>query len=208
MIMILKLPSSTGRTQSLINNPTESHPGNLPKLKFKLFEISPISEEYNAFLTEMCLTFFCSCRSLSIYIFDLLRYTVFLFTTFTTNPPPEVPKEFVSFLIRNSRWSQWPLIGRNIFHFFSRTTSREGLRLARDVTPWVLKQCCYFSELLGLVYGVYYYIIIYHAMSNLVHGEMYSIQHYVIKFVSDLRQVDGFLRVLRFPSLIKLTTTI
>ena len=26
-----------------------------------------------------------------------------------------------------------------------------------------------------------------------VHGEVYSIQHYVIKFVSDLRQVDGFL---------------
>ena len=24
-------------------------------------------------------------------------------------------------------------------------------------------------------------------------GEVYSIQHYVIKFVSDLRQVDGFL---------------
>ena len=34
------------------------------------------------------------------------------------------------------------------------------------------------------------------------------IQHYVIKFVSDLRQVDGFLRVLRFPPPIKLTTTI
>ena len=31
------------------------------------------------------------------------------------------------------------------------------------------------------------------------------IQHYVIKFVSDLRQVDGFLRVLRFPLPIKLT---
>jgi hypothetical protein len=29
-------------------------------------------------------------------------------------------------------------------------------------------------------------------------------QHYVIKFVSDLRQVDGFLRVLRFPPPIKL----
>ena len=28
------------------------------------------------------------------------------------------------------------------------------------------------------------------------HGEMYLIQHYVIKCVSDLRQVDGFLRVL------------
>jgi hypothetical protein len=34
--------------------------------------------------------------------------------------------------------------------------------------------------------------------SNPVHGEVYSIQHYLIKFVSDLRQVGGFLRVLLF----------
>ena len=34
---------------------------------------------------------------------------------------------------------------------------------------------------------------------NPAHGEVYSIQQYVIKFVSDLRQVGGFLRVLRFP---------
>jgi hypothetical protein len=27
--------------------------------------------------------------------------------------------------------------------------------------------------------------------SNAVYGELYSIQHYVIKFVSDLRQVGG-----------------
>jgi hypothetical protein len=32
--------------------------------------------------------------------------------------------------------------------------------------------------------------------SNPVHGEVYSIQHYVIKFVNDLQQVGGFLRVL------------
>jgi len=44
--------------------------------------------------------------------------------------------------------------------------------------------------------------------SNPVHGEVYSIQHYVLKFVSDLRRVGGFLRVLRFPSPIKLTATI
>ena len=44
--------------------------------------------------------------------------------------------------------------------------------------------------------------------SNPVHGEVYSIQHYVIKFVSDLRQVCGFLRVLRFPPPITLTATI
>jgi hypothetical protein len=35
--------------------------------------------------------------------------------------------------------------------------------------------------------------------SNPVPGEVYSIQHYVIMFVSDIRQVGGFLRVLRFP---------
>jgi len=35
-----------------------------------------------------------------------------------------------------------------------------------------------------------------------------AIQHYVIKFVSDLLQVGGFLWVVRFPSPIKLTTTI
>ena len=34
---------------------------------------------------------------------------------------------------------------------------------------------------------------------NPVHGEVYSIQHYVIKFVSYLRQDSGFLRVPRFP---------
>jgi hypothetical protein len=39
-------------------------------------------------------------------------------------------------------------------------------------------------------------------------GEVYSIQHYVIKFVSDLQQVGGFLWVLRFPPPIKLTATI
>ena len=37
--------------------------------------------------------------------------------------------------------------------------------------------------------------------SNHAHCEVYSIQHYLIKFVSDLPQVGGFLR---FPSTIKL----
>ena len=35
--------------------------------------------------------------------------------------------------------------------------------------------------------------------SNHFYGEAYLIQHYVLKFVSDLRQVGGFLRVRRFP---------
>jgi len=41
--------------------------------------------------------------------------------------------------------------------------------------------------------------------SNPANGEVWSIQHYVIKFVSDLRQVSG---LLRFPPPIKLTATI
>ena len=40
--------------------------------------------------------------------------------------------------------------------------------------------------------------------SNPVRGEVYSIQQYVIKFVSDLRQVGGFHWVLRFPPPIKI----
>ena len=41
-----------------------------------------------------------------------------------------------------------------------------------------------------------------------LHKTMTMIQHHVIKFVSDLRQVCGFLQVLWFPPQIKLTTTI
>ena len=54
-----------------------------------------------------------------------------------------------------------------------------------------------------------YAISAYHFVSsNPVYGEVYSIQHYVITFVSDLRQVGGFLLVLQFPPQIKLITTI
>jgi len=44
--------------------------------------------------------------------------------------------------------------------------------------------------------------------SNPAHGVMYFIQHYVIKFVSNFWQAGGFLRVLRCPPPIKLTTTL
>jgi hypothetical protein len=44
--------------------------------------------------------------------------------------------------------------------------------------------------------------------SNPVHGEVDSIQQYMIKFVGDLRQVGGFIRVLWFPPPINLTATI
>jgi len=37
--------------------------------------------------------------------------------------------------------------------------------------------------------------------SNPAYGEVYTIQHYVIKFVNELRQVGGFLRVFCLPYL-------
>jgi hypothetical protein len=40
--------------------------------------------------------------------------------------------------------------------------------------------------------------------SNPANGEVYSLQHYVINIVSDLRQVSELLRVLRFPPPIQL----
>ena len=45
-------------------------------------------------------------------------------------------------------------------------------------------------------------------ISNPDQGDVYSIQHYVINFVSDLRQVGGFLWVLQFSPSIKLIATI
>jgi hypothetical protein len=41
--------------------------------------------------------------------------------------------------------------------------------------------------------------------SDSTHGGVYSVQHYVVKFVSDLQQIDVFLRVLRFLPPIKMT---
>ena len=43
---------------------------------------------------------------------------------------------------------------------------------------------------------------------NPAHGEVYLIQHYVIKFVSDLWQVGGFLGALWLPPSIKMTAMI
>jgi hypothetical protein len=51
----------------------------------------------------------------------------------------------------------------------------------------------------------YYYIM----SSNPAHDEVYSIQHYALKFISDLRQVGGFFfRIIRFSPPMKLTATI
>ena len=45
-------------------------------------------------------------------------------------------------------------------------------------------------------YGSWIYNYLCNQCLSQVHGEVYSIQHYVIKFISDLQQIGGFLRVL------------
>jgi len=47
-----------------------------------------------------------------------------------------------------------------------------------------------------------------HLISGYAHGEVNSIQHYVIKFISDLQQAGGFPLVLWFPPQIKLNAII
>ena len=44
--------------------------------------------------------------------------------------------------------------------------------------------------------------------SNPAHGKVYLMQFYAIKFVSDLRQVSSFLRLLQFPPPTKLTAMV
>ena len=57
-------------------------------------------------------------------------------------------------------------------------------------------------------YGYYYMFILYLFLNKPAHGGVYSIQNYVIQFVSDMRHVYGFLRVLQFPPPIKLPAAI
>jgi hypothetical protein len=58
------------------------------------------------------------------------------------------------------------------------------------------------------IYNYIYAISAYHHWCEFESRSGRGVQHYVIKFVSDLWQVGGFLQVLRFPPPIKLTATI
>jgi hypothetical protein len=60
------------------------------------------------------------------------------------------------------------------------------------------------------MYILNYFLIGYYAKVvnlNPTHGKVYSIQHYVIKFVNDLRQDDVVLWMFLFPLPVKLKTT-
>jgi hypothetical protein len=57
-------------------------------------------------------------------------------------------------------------------------------------------RCCIFHPLNKYLEST---TCMYVVSANPVHDKVYSMQHYMIKFVIDLRQVSGFLWVSRFP---------
>jgi len=57
-------------------------------------------------------------------------------------------------------------------------------------------------------YGSWIYNNLWNQWSEFESRTLRGVQHYVIKLVSDLRQVSGFVWILRFPPSIKLTTMI
>jgi hypothetical protein len=76
--------------------------------------------------------------------------------------------------------------------------------LSHDINPrsdWVLQFKDTFCDCEGRQLRTWSHT----AVSNPAHGKVYSIQYYVIKFVSDFWQVGGFLWVCWFPPPIKLT---
>jgi len=92
---------------------------------------------------------------------------------------------------------------RGLWQILWSTVISLNIHLTSRIDNWLcaLLRCMYlFTYLLTITTKA--------VSSNPAHGEMYSIQHYVIIFVCDLRQVCGFLGVLRCPSPIKLTATI
>ena len=78
---------------------------------------------------------------------------------------------------------------------------------------WFENQTFYMDSGLQIfisIYWIVWTISHVHTFFLYIHifGQVYSIQYYVIKLISDLRQVSDLLRVLWFPSPIILTTTI
>ena len=96
-------------------------------------------------------------------------------------------------------------------HCLSFCTFCYGLQFTASKYPfWYLQtflkqiRSCHGRVVLDLLSVQSVLIITKAVSSNPAEGEVYSIQHYVIKFASDLRQVGGFHWVLRFPPSIKL----
>ena len=99
------------------------------------------------------------------------------------------------------------------FHFIIWISSDYGLSLSQLEQIIIDFVYCREGPSWSWSYGswIYNYLCnqcLYHWCCVFESRSVRGVQHYMIKFVNDLRQVVGFLRVIRFPSPIKLTATI
>jgi hypothetical protein len=83
-----------------------------------------------------------------------------------------------------------------------------GNRSTRRKLPTCLKSLTNFITWFCIEYNTYAISAYHHWCCQFESQSGRGVQHYVIKFVSDLRQVGDFLWVLWFPPPIKLTATI
>jgi hypothetical protein len=97
--------------------------------------------------------------------------------------------------------------------FLSITCFQKNIRGAPSVTvvlSYVIKNSCLIKKIIEIwdIQTIKFVHATFSLLSNLTrwstlcvvslnhaHGDVYSIQHYAIKFISDLRQVGGFLRL-------------
>ena len=96
---------------------------------------------------------------------------------------------------------------------FIATSKMRGSKFGQYLIRTLLKSLrgCHGHDRMVVGFTTTYAISAYHYLSCEFKSStdgVCLIQHYVIKFVSDLRQVVGFLRVLQFPPPIKLTAMI
>ena len=102
---------------------------------------------------------------------------------------------FYQVLVQLAKWFLWKFTSQSIYHFIF-------LKIHQQ-----FPSCC-LKSYSSLIYSYLCNQCLQRYDFESRSKEVYSIQHYVIKFVSDLRHVVRFLWVLRFPPPIKLTTTI
>ena len=85
--------------------------------------------------------------------------------------------------------------------------TNSGVNIIKKYPKTTQGRCGHDRMVVGFITN--YAISAYHHCEFESHpGEVYSIQHYVIKFISDLRQVMVFFGEFRFPTPRKLTTMI
>ena len=60
------------------------------------------------------------------------------------------------------------------------------------IQPYVIRRLVSeMGQVSGEVYSIQHYVMKFVSELRQISGELYSIQHYVIKFVSELRQISG-----------------